>query len=219
MGEFTSFGDATDSYDAGNGVAVALYGSDQLCPVEFSMGDEIDHVKTAELGRQMFKSVPFISIRFPGDKTKEIERPVKLVSDAQGPADTQRWPRQWAQFQKGEKQNYDGLPISQWVMADRATVRNLNGANVFTVEQLAGVLDANLATLGHGGLELRKKAQAYLAQAGNAKAAADIQRAEEAANARADALQAKNAELEKRLAALESGPKLSAKEKRQFAAA
>lgn len=197
----SEFGGDIQSVKFGNsGVGVAVHGTDASGFVEFYDGEDQDHMETMAQGRPIYKTMPFLRLMFPGDKNKIIERPVKMESDGQSPADPLRWPGAWDRYQKGSHQTHDGLPLGQWIMASAADVRNLQGANVYTVEQLASVTDANLSSLGHGARNLRDKAVAFLAQAGDAEIAqvvnAQIEQVRGENSALTSALESANARIE-----------------------
>jgi hypothetical protein len=53
---------------------------------------------------------------------------------------------------------HDGVPIDEWPLVEISMADRLKAHNVFTVEALADVSDANLGNLGPGARELRRKA-------------------------------------------------------------
>lgn len=143
------------------------HGDDTALWVEFS--NEAVHM-TAESekeGRPIYKDVPHITIRFPGDKTREIKRPVRFTPEesAPYPPDPERFPRHWAAFKNQAEQAHDGTPIDVWPPLSKAMVMELKASRVFTVEQLANIPDAALHDLGMGGRDLREKARAWLSNA------------------------------------------------------
>lgn len=147
----------------GNGdVRAVTYGSDAGLYVEFRNENVYQEFESEEKGQPIYKVVPFISIYVPGDKTKKIDRPVRMQGYADTPSDPQRFPAQWAAFQQGVKAVQDGFPLAEWPIMTTQQVRDLNSMNIYTVEQLAAVTDAALDGLGHGGRNLRDKAKAHL---------------------------------------------------------
>jgi uncharacterized coiled-coil protein SlyX len=154
------------------------FAADSKLYVVFHMEAIQNGFRTEQEGRPIFDDVPHVRIHVPGDKTSVVDRPV--IEE-----DKQRFSAQWEKFQKGMTQSPDGTPIEQWPLLTIGQVHEFKALNVMTVEQLAGMADAN-AQRFMGGNELRRKAKAFLAVA---KDSAEAQR-----------LVSANAELESRLA-------------------
>ncbi|MDR6393056.1 chromosome partitioning protein ParA [Paraburkholderia phenoliruptrix] len=158
--------------ESGNQLHV-MHGDDSRLYVEFTM-EAIHQTAASEAeGRPIFKDVPHVRIHFPGDRTKQIFRPVKMVEDHQGPSDPVRFPKQWAAFQAQAEQVQDGTPIEQWGPLTKSQAMEFKGMHIHTVEQLAGISDSNLTWLG--ARELRDKAVAWLKQAESGKEALRLQ--------------------------------------------
>lgn len=154
--------------EQGNSLHV-MHGDDSRLYVEFTMEAIHQVAKSEEEGRPIYKDVPHIRIHFPGDRTKQIFRPVKYEDDYQGPADPRRFPNQWRAFEAQQEQVQTGTPIEQWGPLTKSQAMEFKAIHIHTVEQLAGVSDANLNWLG--ARELRDKAVAWLAQAAGGKEA------------------------------------------------
>lgn len=152
--------------ESGNQLHV-MHGDDSRLYVEFTMEAIHQTAKSEEEGRPIFKDVPHVRIHFPGDRTKQIFRPVKFEDDMQGPADPRRFPNQWKAFEAQQEQVQTGTPIEQWGPLTKSQAMEFKAMHIHTVEQLAGVSDANLGWLG--ARELRDKAIAWLAQADGGK--------------------------------------------------
>lgn len=119
--------------------------------------------KTESEGRPIFEDVDFISIRVPGDKLSEIERPVRET-------DKSRFPAHWLRYKAGlEGSPITGTPLEAWPSVTRAQVEELKFFNVRTVEQLADLSDGNAQKFA-GIQSLKTKAKAFLelAREGNA---------------------------------------------------
>lgn len=136
------------------------YGDDKGLLVEF-VDDAVEQpFETEKMGRAIFKSVAFISIIFPGDKTKKTYRP---ATDE----DKKRFAQQWAFFEKGEKAIENGTPITQWNYLSKSQALELKHMGFWTVELLANASDTQVSSF-MGGMSLRKQAQAFIASsAGN----------------------------------------------------
>lgn len=101
-----------------------------------------------------YKNVEYVNIITPGD-TKSMPR--------QKVSDTHRrkyapWYKAW---RDGLEMAPDGSPIEMWPLLTPAQVRELKAKNVFTVEHLANLSDANLQYIPMGAT-LKLKAVAWL---------------------------------------------------------
>jgi hypothetical protein len=158
--------------EQGNSLHVT-HGDDSRLYVEFTMEAIHQTAKSEEEGRPIFKDVPHVRIHFPGDRTKQIFRPVKFEDDHQGPADPRRFPQQWRAFEAQQEQVQTGTPIEQWGPLTKSQAMEFKAMHIHTVEQLAGIADSNLSWLG--ARELRDKAVSWLAQAETGKHAMHLQ--------------------------------------------
>ena len=115
-----------------------------------------DEEASEAAGKAVYKAVPYVEIIAPGNDKEKINRRVKEE-------DKRRWPEQWKNFVEGrEAPEFDGMPISQWPMADVHLERTLRESNIFTVEQLANVADVDLQMLGPGMTQLKNKAMKWV---------------------------------------------------------
>jgi len=73
------------------------------------------------------------------------------------------FPREYRAFKQGLDMQSSGIPIKEW-LGDNPRTQNLAYFHIHTVEQLASISDSLCSTLGPGTYELRKRAEAYLAQ-------------------------------------------------------
>lgn len=158
-----------------NSYAVS-HGNDMSLIVEFSMEPIFQEFKSLKEGRDIWEDVPHVHIMFPGDKTREQKRPVRMTSAESGgaPPDPERWPRQWEAFQRQAQQPQSGTPLEHYAPLSKSQVRELKAANVHTVEQLANIPDTATHSLGMGGRELRDTAQRWLEMAANGAPAVEL---------------------------------------------
>lgn len=178
--------------EQGNNLYVT-HGDDSRLYVEFENRPVHQEFQSEEEGRPIYKDVPYINIMFPGDKTKQICRPVKLVDDMSGPSDPTRFPRQWALFQEQKEQVQTGTPVSEWGPVTRSQAMELKGMHIHTVEQLAGLADGALNWMGSR--ELREKAKTWLENAKGGAEALRLQHENEILRADMDALKVQMREL------------------------
>lgn len=145
----------------GNQLAVK-HGGDENLIVEFYMEPVRQGFESEKEGRNIYKDVPFIWIRFPGDRTREVRRKADERGKDGAVPDPDRFPRQWQAFQRKHVQVQEGTPIELWGPISKSQALTYKGINVHTVENLAAVPDASLHNLGHGARGLRDKAIAWL---------------------------------------------------------
>lgn len=157
-------------------VATASHGSDENLFVEFYEDAVHLEARSREEGRPIYEQRTFIKIMVPGGKTVQVReaRTEYDPTDPQ-PLDTERFPRQWAQFKANQEQIGNGTPLSEWSYLSKSQVMELKGLKIHTVDQLAAQSDAALANMGLGALDLRQRARAYLDQATGGEVMAKLQ--------------------------------------------
>lgn len=188
--------------ERGNNLQVT-HGDDSKLFVEFTMEAIHQDAESEKQGRPIFKDVPHIKIHFPGDRTKQIFRPVKMEGDFQMPSDPDRFPRQWSQFVAKAEQVQTGTPIEQWGPLTRSQAMEFKAMHIHTVEQLAGISDNNLTWLG--AREMRERAKGWLAQADGGKEVIRLQSIVEHLEADKADLQRQLKELADRMDAFDGG--------------
>lgn len=138
----------------GNNLRVS-YGDDKGLLVEFIEDAIHQPFESDKAGRAIYKQTPFLSIIFPGDKTKKTYRPATEE-------DKQRFPLQWAAYEKGEKAIENGTPITQWNYLSKSQALELKHMGFWTVELLANATDQAISGL-IGGNMIRAQAQTFIA--------------------------------------------------------
>lgn len=132
----------------------------------FYMGTLQNEDKSREAGRPIFDDVPYVRIQIVGDKDLVIDKPV--WDDPSNPnSHTARFPEQWERFKKGmldEVSQQGGTPLALMPGITGAQVKELEYFKCRTVEQLAGMSDANTMKFP-GMLKLREEARAYIERA------------------------------------------------------
>lgn len=134
--------------------------------VRFVLHPKIDQKATKEQGRPIYKDVPYVDVRIPGDRTSHIFRPA-------GDIDRQRWPKHWQAFLDKKEQPQEGTPLEHWPLITRAMVEELKYFNVRTVEQLAYMNDTSIQNF----MGIRvwvDRARAFLAVAKKSKEAEEV---------------------------------------------
>lgn len=130
-----------------------VHGSDRECFVEFRKHPVYHEVDSQHHGRAIFHDVDYITIIFPGDKTKKVDRPVDE-------RDKQRFPEQWRQFEQTGVVSQVGTPLEEWGPITKSQALELKALSIHTVEQLASLGDSLLGFLG--AREYREAARKWL---------------------------------------------------------
>lgn len=151
---FANFGPGSPQYVANN---------DGVFP-EFELEAILDEAATEEKGTPVFRDLEIVRIRIAGDvlsvATSIVDSGVK-----------KRFPREYARWKEGiTSRQIEGTPITEWPPLSRAQARMFEGGNIFTVEALAVVSDANIERIPDG-RTWRQKAIAWLAAAKDGAAA------------------------------------------------
>lgn len=147
------------------------HGDDGGIIAEFENIPVHNEARSNDEGHICYDDVVHVKMHFPGDKTKVVCRKVKMGSDAQGPSDPERFPRQWAAFQAQREQVPDGIPLTEWPPLTKSQVLELKSIHIHTVESLASLPDSSLTWMG--ARDLRDKAKAWLS---NAKGGSEVTR-------------------------------------------
>jgi hypothetical protein len=117
--------------------------------------EAIEHPgKSAEAGRPIHVDKEFVSIINPGSRDEHVAKVDQSV--------IARYPEQYKRWKEQNRNVVEGTPLEQWPAMTPSQVRDLKSQNVFTVEHLVEMPDSTLQKLGHGMMDLRKKAKAYL---------------------------------------------------------
>jgi len=109
-----------------------------------------------EAGHEVYVDKPYIEILKHGGDINTF-----AVNDEF----KKRYPDKWEAFEAGQEQPKVGLPLEKWPGCSRAECENLKRVNLFTMEDVAGAPSNAIEAYGMGGVELKKKANAYLAAA------------------------------------------------------
>lgn len=173
--ESTEFSGARIGNFSAQGIASVSHSDDKNLLVQFKMHAVKQGGASEKAGRDIYKDEEYVWIRFPGDRTKEVLRPVDLKGSGGHPPDPARWPNAWAAFKNSAVQVQEGTPLESFPLLGTSTVLNFKSYNVHTVEQLASVSDAVIHNLGTGAMDLREKAKAWLKAAKDSSAVTAMQ--------------------------------------------
>jgi hypothetical protein len=109
---------------------------------------------SAEAGRPVHVNREKVKIINPGSRDETVTRVTEEII-AQYPEEYRRW-------KETARNAIEGTPLEMWPVMTPALVLDLKYQNIFTVESLATCSDIAIQKLGHGFLDLRQKARAYL---------------------------------------------------------
>ena len=128
-------------------------GRDSTIP-RFHMEPVEDPIASAAAGRPIYREEARVQFIQPGSPNSPVERLSQEHID--------RWPEEYARFQKGQEFAAEGTPIEQWPFLKRNHVMELKSLGIHTVEQCAGLSDIAVQRIGMGGASIRTNAKAYL---------------------------------------------------------
>ena len=140
--------------------------------VVFETRTEEDVRASKEQGRMVWKDQHYARITQPGSKDVHYEKipawwaKIELESRSGRilPELVELWKSNYERFKKGLEIPVDGTPIRGWSMISGAQQENLIAVNLLTVESLASATSEAMARIGMGALELKRRAEAWLAQ-------------------------------------------------------
>lgn len=149
------YGMTDTAFRMDGGANNSRWADDDKLLVRFFLHPSQDAARSVKEGRPCFKDTEFVQIMQPGNKESIVMRPATQT-------DKQRFHKHYRAFKdRNDSDLLEGTPLDQWPAISRAVVEELKYFNVLTVEQLAGMSDANAQ--GHMGINmLRDKAKTWL---------------------------------------------------------
>jgi hypothetical protein len=132
------------------------FGAPDVMNVLFYTKSVHDPISSRERGKPWFRAMTYVRIQHPGEKDC-IDRPVQEDDVA-----IQRWPRQWDAFQRRQEQAPDGVPIEMLFPESPEVAANMHTIAIHTVEQLAGLTEHGMQTIGIGAAQWKNKARQFL---------------------------------------------------------
>ena len=133
----------------------AQNGNKGVIPVFFKQMVE-DVAGTAKHGTPKYLEQDWVRFIMPGDKYSQL---VRTVSDT----DKVMYAKAWDAYVKLEDVAIDGTPLENWPSLSRAQIMGLKAMDIYSVEHVAELSDAQLQGVGMGARALRKRAQDFLA--------------------------------------------------------
>lgn len=145
------------------------YADDEKLLVRFETRAVKHDKKSEEAGRAIYYDQDYIQIIVPGSRDISV-----FPMDASYEKRFAKRYRDWKE--KGEGAKIDGTLLSELPWMTKSQIAELNYSNVHTVEQLAGLSDAN-AQQFLGNFKLRERAKNFLAAAAGEAPAIKLQAA------------------------------------------
>ena len=131
-----------------------------------------DKAASLREGHYVARDLDMVLITPPYSKDVFKNKAPQWIENMKQDVQNGRMPQQWMDdylkayehFKRGEEIPLNGTPIKGWGVLSPAQQETLIRMNVLTVEDLAGINDEGVKRVGMGGLDLKNKAQAWLAQ-------------------------------------------------------
>lgn len=149
-----------------------------------------------------FASVLMMRVAVPGDNKASVEYECEVVYAEGHPhsvhGKSQKNDAVWQRFgryiedyksRQGGPQAISGFPVDQLPFVNRAMVSNLKHNGIYSAEDLAGLSDQGITSIGMGARSLVQRAKDFLASRQNTSAAMEAQERERKAEERFAALE------------------------------
>lgn len=129
-----------------------------------------DREQSVATGRYVAKDVIFAIVTPAGTKDRLEKLAEDWLRDLEEAVRQDRFPAPWFDaykqryeaFLRNEEIPEEGTPIREWAAVSPAQAKNILGANIRTVEDLAQANEEALLRIGMGARALKDKAQAWL---------------------------------------------------------
>lgn len=140
--------------------------------VQFEQRDVEDKAASAREGKYVGRDVDYVIIT-PAYGKDDVHKTVDVwIQDMKEKANTGKisfedqayYLSRYDAWKKGLEMPIDGSPIKGWGVLSPAQQKSLISVGVLTVEDLAAINDEGIRRIGMGGVELRRKANAWLSQ-------------------------------------------------------
>lgn len=129
-----------------------------------------DKARSLELGHYVAKDIDYVQVTPPFSKDCFESKVEQWFATVERNVRENRTPQKWLEywkksyenFKKGEETPLNGTPIKDWSAISPAQIKMLIHLNILTIEDMAVVNDEGLRRIGMGGLDLKRKANAWL---------------------------------------------------------
>jgi len=172
------------------------YKGDDRLYVRFYIHPTHNPKKSADEGRPIFDDLEWVHIQVPGDRNNIVNRPASE-------GDRQRFADKYAKFKSSTVEITEGTALEHWPRITRAQVEELRFFGCRTVEQLAGMADAQVAKFP-GVQTLKNWAKDFLEQAKEGAAASKLRAELEERDSKIGGLESAMLEMAKELKELKA---------------
>lgn len=177
--------------------------------IRFEVAAVEDRAASIEKGYYVTKDVHYAYVTRPGQRDTLVKDAIQYAADLREAARQNRIPPTWpasydrlySAWKDGIDAPLDGTPILGWTVIAPAAQKMLIQAGIRTVEDLASIPEADMASIGMGAIGYRQKAVAWLETASNIGKAAEKMAAMEIQMAEAARIMKEQAEAIKSLQA------------------
>ena len=145
---------------------------DEHLAVSFYVKPRENPTRTREVGRPQFDDVEMVRIVAPGDRKRETHAPAhEMHYNAMAREQmtyAERFAPVYQAFKAGVADMVSGTPLDVAPFLTPAKRSELRALSILTVEQLAGLNDRTLKSLGAGGRLLQEEAERFIAASSGA---------------------------------------------------
>lgn len=168
--------------------------------VRFETRSAEDRAASIEAGKKVYKDLDWVIITPPGGKDVVENHAEQWLANIRDRAQVGQYDPEWVEafskmygmYKEGKELPEDGTPLRMCTtLFTPAEIQNCLGANVRTLEMLAGANEEALGRIGMGARALKTRAQESIKVGDSAGSAMKV-----------EALQIENAELKSKVAAL-----------------
>ena len=116
----------------------------------------LNNFKTKQQNERVYDYLPYLEIVSMGQKHSIVIREVEEE-------DKDKYPQHWEAYEKKEQLRQTGTPLADWSGCPSELIVEMEYRNIYTVEDLCNLSDANLSKVGLGVGKIRDAAKLYVA--------------------------------------------------------
>lgn len=135
--------------------------------VEFELRAEEDRAKSIEAGHPVYADVVYAIITPPGGNLVVEKQAEEWVKGKRQDPFYRHYKELYEAFLEDREAPVEGTPVELWPAASPAAVKQIRGAGLRTVEDLAVANETSISKMGMGGRALKQKAVSWLESAGD----------------------------------------------------
>ena len=135
--------------------------------VKFEPRAEENRDQSIEAGRPVYEDVVYAIVTPPGGNLVVEKKADEWVASKKNDPFYRHYKEAYEAFLEDREAPVDGTPIEMWPAATPASVKQIRGAGLRSVEDLAAANETSITKMGMGGRALKQKAISWLETAGN----------------------------------------------------